>query len=322
MLFMEVFVMKMRRLLAFFLALTLMLATVALTSCEDNGEAVTTGAGSSDAATSVGTASEGASNGSDGSTASEDANEDPDESGAMTEEQWQALIAAIEKSAQSENYTLNATLTGKQSSLMPGEGSYYCEIQSMVETERVEGDKRESKNAQTARYSPDGEWVTETTWTFKEFTSEDAGISYHWDEETESWERGEFSYESNDSAADNFMGQFEEVYRQMHYDETTGIYSLAEYNADDTAMEFIFARPMEIESGGATARYRNIEIELRDGYVYRFHSELEVRADITAVYEGEQISMQAEMIQNQTAVFSDYGTTVVTLPVVDEIVED
>ena len=314
--------MKTRSLLALFLTLVLIFTTVALTACDDVGDASTAGNGSTDAATSGGTASEGASNGSDGSTASEDANEDPDESSAMTEEQWQALIAAIEKSAQSENYTLNATLTGTQSSLMLGEGSYYCEIQSMVETERVEGDKRESKNAQTARYSPDGEWVTETTWTFEEFTSENAGISYHWDEETESWERGEFSYAGNNSAADNFMGQFEEMYRQMHYDETMGIYSLAEYNADDTAMEFIFARPMEIESGGATARYRNIEIELRDGYVYRFHAELEVRADITAVYEGEQISMQAEMIQNQTAIFSDYGTTVVTLPVVDEIVED
>ena len=69
------------------------------------------------------------------------------------------------------------------------------------------------------------------------------------------WSTREFS--SLVSSESNFdMGKLEDMYSQLQYDEYTGIYSLAEYNADDIAIEFFLGRNIEIESGEATSRRR------------------------------------------------------------------
>ena len=288
--------MKINKIIAFFLACFMMVTMVAFTSCDDD-EALPTGNDSSD------TSSE------NNDDASDTTNDSANHTGGISED-------AFEKLSQSKNYTQTTTVSGTQSYNGNGQEVSWCEIQNMTQTQKVDEDKRETKETQIVKYSPNDPWKTETRWFFRKYTSENEGISYSWDEESGAWETGSFS--SVGSSNNNFWtGKLEDMYSQLQHDESTGIYSLAEYNADDIAIEFFLGRNIEIESGEATARYRDIEIELRDGYIYRFHMVLDVRMDVVIENQGETYFLKGEMLQTQTIIFSNYGTTVVTLPVVD-----
>lgn len=298
--------MKINKITAFLLACFIMVAMVAFSSCEDGDEALTTGNDSSD------TSSE-----NDAPSSDEPSNNDPDSDSEINQEALQALKDAFERSSQSKNYTLTGTVSGISSGTENGEDFLYYEIQNMTQIQKVDGDKREAKETETAKYSPNDPWKTQTRWSFDKYTSENSGISYHWNEETESWSTGSFSSVEDSNSSNLWDGKLEDIYSQLQYNESTGLYSLAEYNADDVAIEFFLGRNIEIESGEATARYRDIEIELRDGYIYRIHMVLDVRVDIVIENQGEMYFIKGELLQTQTSVFSDYGTTVVTLPVVD-----
>lgn len=285
----------------------MMITMVALTSCD----------GDIDGAVVVNDTSDSTAGDTSDSTEADTDDDTPAPNNSISEEALQALIDAFERSSQSESYTVTGTMVGSTFAAQNGVTGHWVEFQNVTVVEKIDGDKREKTETQTARYSPDGVWETQTSREFAKFTSENAGISYDWDAETSSWITGNFSYETSggDSGIDS-MGIFEEMYSQLQYDEVTGIYSLAEYNADDTALEFFFGRGVEIDSGEVMARYRNIEIELRDGYVYRYYVELDVRVDVVITWQGVTASYKAEYQQNQTTVITDYGTTVVTLPTV------
>ena len=295
--------MKINKITAFLLVCFMMVAMVTFTSCEDGDEALTTGNDSSDTSSANNAPS----------------SDDPDSDSGISQEALQALKDAFEKTYQSRNnYTETSTTSGTSWGNMNDEESSYYEIQNLTEIYKIDGDKRERKDTETAKHSQDGSWETETRWSFDKYTSENSGISYHWSEETASWSTGSFSSSEGASNSSNLWdGKLEDMYDQLQYDESSGIYSLAEYNMDDLAIEFFLGRNIEIESGEATARYRDIEIELRDGYIYRIHMVLDVRTDIVIENQGEMYFIKGELLQTHTSVFSDYGTTVVTLPVVD-----
>lgn len=94
------------------------------------------------------------------------------------------------------------------------------------------------------------------------------------------------------------------------------------YNETNTYMDILLKGPgfgsAETVNGTAYIIFHKVEIELKDGYIYRAYVDMEMYVEITAEYAGESLSCKMEGTMKEEAVYTDYGTTVVTLPSVTE----
>ena len=163
-------------------------------------------------------------------------------------------------------------------------------------------------------------------WYFYHFTSEDEegrhGDSYHQDGNG-GWYKGGVSSSVGDNANNPLLEIYKGMYQQLTYEESTGVYTITEYTLEgQDAMDILLKGPgfgsAETVNGTAYIIFHKVEIELKDGYIYRAYVDMEMYVEITAEYAGESVSLKMEGTMKEEAVYTDYGTTVVTLPNVTE----
>ena len=306
--------MKLNRIIAFFLAFIMMLTALALASCDEllnpTNTTTTTTTDSSNPEETPGD------QGSSGNNENQGI--------GISEEDLQALKDAIERTKQETSYTVTTTGSAEVNMTQAFQGQEQTEwIQSENTTvDKYAGDKKESKSTTKERTSPVGGWEYSNSWHFYKYTSETDGILYSQDEDG-NWYTGSFSYitSSSDSADGydtKFIKDLESIRDKIIYDETTGVYTIEEIEMQNVIEWFFKADPSNVVSGTAVAYFRNIRFEVRNGYVYSCSYDIESRMDnLTLDFQGERGSFDGYTYQSVASTQTDFGTTVVTLPVVE-----
>lgn len=303
--------MKINKIIAFLLACIMLLTMLAFASCETDGSVSTTGNENSGNPSSDNSTSDNTNN----------TNNSINQSSGISEEALQALKDAFERSEQAANYTVTVTASAKVNMTQVFNGQEQTEwIESEItEVDKYAEDKEENKSTTRERFSPNGEWEYSNNWHFYKYTTETSGISYNQDEDG-SWYTGSFhhsnsSSDSNDGYDTAFFEDLESIRDKITYDEATGVYTVVELEMQNVVEWFFGAHPWNILSGTATGYFRNVRIELRDGYIYNCYYELETRMDnLMLEAQGQTGLFNGYSIQNITSTFTDFGTTVVTLP--------
>ena len=224
-----------------------------------------------------------------------------------------ALDAAFDKSLQSiGNCTITETYSGTSNSW--GDGEAWWSEAKTSSLMKFDGNKQEIQKTFIDKTS-EGTFE-ESIWEFYQITSEDEegkyGDYYYQGEDGE-WkkESGEI-YEDDDYLS--MMDLAKLVYEQLEYDESTGIYSVTNYSIDYTNQ--VVREEWGTINGKAIATFRKVEIELKDGYIYRLFVDVENVVDVTIIdaATSTQNSYKENGNSTGTIIFSDYGTTVVNLP--------
>ena len=246
------------------------------------------------------------------------------QSGTMSESAKAALEAAAEKSFKAENYTATE-MHSNTSSETVNEVSVW-QIDEGTSIIKYDGNKEERKETYKTKENPLDAWEISEDWYFYHFTSEDEegrhGDSYH-QEENGGWYKGSVSSSVGDNANNPLLEIYSGMYQQLTYEESTGVYAITEYTLEgQDAMDILLKGPgfgsAETVNGTAYIIFHKVEIELKDGYIYRAYVDMETYVEITAEYAEESVSLKMEGTMKEEAVFTDYGTTVVTLPNVTE----
>lgn len=343
--------MKTKKTLVFLLAFAMTVGAMVFASCGDDvGDSLGNTSSSSSVSgnlPSSGSAEDSVSNdvGDSGTNSSDISNtennstsnsdDDSSQSGGMNEAAKAALIAAAEKTTQSDNYTEKRTIYFK--SIGEGsEGNYYME-EWQEGFSKIDGDKSESQFTSKQKDKPDGALTTETHWGFKQIISkterEDGSIEgesyYYLQDENGVWYKSEGNYSIGTSESSTLMMK---IYENLAYDENTGLYTLTDFTYSFTTEEIlkdffgldeVDLDDVSIDRAEASFTVYDFQIELKDGYIYRFYVNYEQKIDISVVYE-ENIFFyrRGELNENVNITYSDYGTTVVTLPVVKEEIKN
>lgn len=260
--------------------------------------------------------------------------DDSSPNGGMSEDAKAALKAAVEKLEKSDNYTQNYTMYIKSICEDP-DGKHYVEelSQSFI---KVDGDKTEIKGSDKQKDAPDGAFTTKTDWRFEEIISkieEEDGTTkreayFYYQDENGVWhdERGDYDVYTSESAISAMK-----IYENLAYDENTGIYTLTDYTYSfdkNEIFESLFGVSVDalnyVSIDHATASYTiyELQIELKDGYISRVYYDIKIQWDISGTYEGSSFVYREESNYNINGTYSDYGTTVVTLPAVIEKIEN
>lgn len=304
--------MKINRIIAFFLAFVMALAMLTLTACDGESAGTTTNdEGSLNNPSSNNPASNDQTSG-DGNT----------QGSGISEEAFQALKDAFERTEQATNYTQTDTISGMTNMTLIINGEQEEITWEEGETSEIykhTEDKEECKTTSKERSLPDGEWEYSNDWYFYHYTTENSGISYSQHEGT--WYTGSFSHsnasnDSDDGYETALFEDLESIRNKITYDEGTGVYTIAELEMENV-IEWFFGSHQQwnILSGTATGCFRNVRIELRDGYVYSFSCEYEATMDnLMLDAQGQTALFNGVSVSQVATILTDFGTTVVTLP--------
>lgn len=344
--------MKTKKTLAFLLAFAMTVGATVFASCGDDvgdslgntsssssvsGNLPSSGSAEDSVSNDVGdsgTNSSDISNTENNSTSSSD--DDSSQSGGMNEAAKAALIAAVEKTGQSDNYTEKRTMYIKSID-ESSEGNQYME-EWEEGFSKIDGDKCESQLTSKQKDKPDGALTTETHWDFKQIISkterEDGSIEgesyyYYTQDDYGVWHKSEGHYYNHigNTSESLTLLILMKISENLAYDENTGLYTLTDYTYTFTTEEILkyFFRfdevdldDVSIDCAEVSFTVYELQIELKDGYIYRCYFNVEPKIDISVAYEGNSFVYRGEMNYNENLTYSDYGTTVVTLPVVEE----
>ena len=108
--------------------------------------------------------------------------------------------------------------------------------------------------------------------------------------------------------------ELEELKNQLEYDKKTGIYSITDCTMDINT-ELLLGGALK--NGTATQRIDRLELELQDGYIYRYYFKGVLNVNATISYEDGEDDCDFQISSESTLLFTDYGKTTITLP--DEI---
>lgn len=344
--------MKTKKTLAFLLACAITVSITAFASCDDDSDGSignTSSSGSiSDDLPSSSSADESVSNtGHDSETNSSDVSsvesnsatsatdvsntenndtssseDDSSQNGGMSEDAKAALKAAVEKTGQSDNYTLTYMAYVHASANMSGAyGEYIEEINATL---KIDGNKSEDKGVDKNNGKEDNFWRFEFC-TSKSDTQKQ-GYAYEQDS-SGGWTK--YVYKSYSQSSPFMECAYKKIYENLTYDENVSLYTLVNYTYTPSVEEILkdFCGITNI-SGIETEKYEGgyvfheVEIELKDGYLYRFKGDFEIHFDVSINYEGNVVNFYGDAEYKIDYIFSDYGTTVVTLPAVVEKIEN
>lgn len=319
--------MKTNKTLAFLLACAMTVGVMAFGACdgadtEHSSDDGTLNSSVSDSSTSDSSVDDDSSSSLGDSAQS--ASESSSQSGSMSETAKAALEAAFEKSSLSDNYTETETYSNMSSTTINEESEW--QMSEGTSITKYDGNKEERKDTYREKEDPLEAWEIGGDWYFHHFTSENeegkSGDSYHQDEDG-NWYKGGVSSTTGNADNNSMQEMLEGVYKQITYDENTGLYTITEYTIEgEDAMGILLGGPgfdsAETVNGTATITFHKVEIELKDGYIYRAYVEMEMHVDITAEYEGGSMICKMDGSMKEEVIYTNYGTTVVTLPEVTE----
>ena len=165
----------------------------------------------------------------------------------------------------------------------------------------ADGDKYYTRRIQT-EYTDDGSIEEETT---EVYISRIDGVDYQYlkDKNTQKWQKSEYpmewpySYSIDRAQLDMWI----EAYDEMTYNAETGVYRLENkiVNLDNTIPYTMYY----------------MELEMRDGKIYRIEHEGD---SLKGESMGMDVVWSLDGKYRTTAFHYDYGTTVVTLPEIEE----
>lgn len=317
----------MKKTLAFLLAFAMTVGVMIFGACDGAETISSSDGGASDSSLSDSSAL-GSSVDDDNSSSNEDSaqssSDSASQSGNMSESAKAALEAAAEKSFKAENYTATETQSNTSSETVNEES--VLQMGERASIIKYDGNKEERKETYKTKENPLDAWEISEDWYFYHFTSEDEEGrhgDYYYQDGNGVWYKGSVSSSVGGNANDSTIEIYENMYQQLTYEESTGVYTIIEYTLEgQDAMDILLKGPgfdsAETVNGTASIIFHRVEIELKDGYIYRAYVDMETHVDITAEYAGESVSCKNESTVKEEAVFTDYGTTVVTLPNVTE----
>lgn len=232
----------------------------------------------------------------------------------VDEEALAALQAAIEKTLEKENnYQSRQMSTSTHKGMINGEQRYCYYLEQDIIT-KIDGNKEEEIWSEKSRYLPDGEWSFQDRHWIYEYIEENSGNGY-WYEDGE-WTKGWFSSGEIDAeATSEIVKLYQQLSEYLKYDKTTGIYYIEDLTLDITGL---MGEIEGLKNGVATATYHRLEIELKDGYIYRLYSDMEqYMKDASTEDDVEQV-YEMHITSEVTEYYTDWGETVVTLPEIAE----
>ena len=231
------------------------------------------------------------------------------------------LQAAIEKSLlYQNNYTAKTDVTdgyARNKGSIDGvveEGSFNYTVKEDI--------KRDGKKLEEVEYqnfynivSPEAPFTStsDIRHTIEVYTNEEETEGIYYDYEDGEWTKGHFSAEAID--ADD-IAEIEKFYQQMkahlQYDEETKIYYVENQTFDVTDLEGIEGVKNSV------VIYKRMEIELKDGYIYRFYVDSECYTKVEMSVDGVEYVHENWDGSKATQILTNWGTTVVTLPTIAE----
>lgn len=316
----------MKKLLAFLLACLTTVGTVVLGCCDGQGvyNSVVSDLNSSNTESNAsleGDASNDESvDSSQGKTSSDNAQSSMEDSSSSDEnpadeEALAALQAAIEKSLQQEkNYTYQQTVDMESKIWLDDKLEQNVTVH-WEQTEKREGRKGEERRDETS-YDYIYEEAETRFWHYiYEFTNEEETEAVGYDYEDGQWQKTNMSFSGDEKTISAAVKIYQQIAQSLQYDKETGIYYIEDLTVDLTD---IMGDLEGLENGYATGIYHRLEIELKDGYIYRLYADMEQYLKTTKIYDGEEHVFESHKEGKQSEYFSNWGTTVVTLPEIEE----
>lgn len=233
------------------------------------------------------------------------------------EEALAALQAAIEKTLRKgDNYQSRYVSTDTGKATINGEeyDSYYSEQESIM---KKDGNKEEEIWNEKSRELPDGEWEYYRGHYINEYTGENSVNQYNYHYENGEWTKSSFSYSGKNDAdeTNEIIKLYQQLSEYLEYDRETGIYYIEERTLDVTDL---MGEMEGLKNGVATATYHKLEIELKDGYIYRLYVDMEQYMKAISTEDGVEQVYEMHVAGEVTEYYTDWGTTVVTLPEIAE----
>lgn len=207
-------------------------------------------------------------------------------------------------------------------------GSYDEYIEEGNATLKIDGNKSEDKGVEKNNEKEDDFWRFE--YCISKSDMQELRCAYE-QESSGEWTTHAYVYKyySPSLSFKDYTYKYKKIYENLTYDENVSLYTLVNYTYTPSVEEFLkdFCGITNI-SGIETEKYEGeyifheVEIELKDDYLYRFKGDFEIHFDVSINYEGNVVNFGCDAEYKIDCIFSDYGTTVVTLPAVVEKIEN
>lgn len=238
--------------------------------------------------------------------------EDPVQKAAI-----EALKAAIIRSEETDKYTYKQEFELTVKSVLNGEEQPDERITDS-EIGKIDGNKKEIISNQITQELPNGESKSFYRHYIHVYTDENSGISYN--EENGEWTQGEFSEGLRDED-ESVMGVvvWEQLQESIAYDPETETYTLTEYTIEgvifeDGSYNFGLVHPSEGVQGTIKLVYHKVEIQLKDGYLYKIYVDQEQYEKYVLEMDGGTYTMDLHMDGIATVTYENFNATVVELP--------
>ncbi len=238
--------------------------------------------------------------------------EDPVQKAAI-----EALKAAIIRSEETDNYTYKQEFALTVKSVLNGEEQPDERITDS-EIGKIDGNKKETISDQITQELPNGESKSFYRHYIHVYTDENSGISYN--EENGEWTQGGFSEVPSDED-ESVMGVvvWEQLQESIFYDPETETYTLTEYTIEGAILEdgsynFGLVHPSEGVQGTIKLVYHKVEIQLKDGYLYKIYVDQEQDEKYVMEMDGVTYTMDLHMDGIATVTYENFNATVVELP--------